>query len=272
MVADPLARPRPGTLADPLTHPRPGLLADPLVAVAPVGGRRLLHRRSAPRRAGTSPRSRRARRARRLGTVALLSVAFLGFVLVLVSIVPKGTAPSEGQALPFRTYQVVDHNSVVVPAEFPKNHLSVPNRKGVAPIDKEGIDGDGYLGIPQDVGRVGVYTGAGQLDGSVGDVVIAGHVNWVGQGAGYLGDLDQLKIGDIIVTRGTGQPQAWKVTKVSMYLKSLGLPQDIFRAKGVRTLTLVTCGGVLDTSAHSYLSNVVVTAMPEPTVVKVQAK
>lgn len=172
--------------------------------------------------------------------------------------------------LPFPSYiaDAANHNAVVVSSDFPANHLSVPNRSGVAPIDKEGIDSEGYLGIPQDVGRVGVYTGAGALDGKIGDVVIAGHVNWVGQGAGYLGDLDKLKVGDIVITRGTGAPRAWKITKVSMYLKSLGLPQDIFRATGARTLTLVTCGGVLDTSAHSYLSNVVVTAVPVPAVVK----
>jgi hypothetical protein len=159
-------------------------------------------------------------------------------------------------------------NAYVVSADFPRNHLSVPNRSGFAPIDKEGVDAQGYLGIPQDVHRVGVYTGAGKLDGRVGDVVIAGHVNWVGQGPGYLGDLGKLKRGQIVITRGDGLPTAWRITKVSMYLKSLGLPQSIFRAAGSRALTLVTCGGVLDEQAHSYLSNVVVTAEPVPTVVK----
>jgi hypothetical protein len=190
--------------------------------------------------------------------------AIAGLVVLTLAVLPDVLGRSDAR----KAYVAVDRDAVVVSASFPLNHLSVPNRSGLAPIDKEGVDAQGFLGIPQDVHRVGVFTGAGQLDGQIGDVVIAGHVNWIGQGAGYLGDLDKLKAGDVVITRGSAAPQAWRVTKVSMYLKSLGLPQDIFRAKGPRALTLVTCGGVLDEQEHSYLSNVVVTARPVPTVVR----
>jgi hypothetical protein len=158
-------------------------------------------------------------------------------------------------------------DTVSVSSAFPRNHLSIPNRDGLAPIDEESVDAQGFLGIPQDVHRVGVYTGGGALDGTQGDVVIVGHVNWVGQGTGYLGDIGKLKQGQLVITRGDGPPQAWRVTGVSMYLKSAGLPQQIFRATGPRQLTLVTCGGELDVRELSYLSNVVVTARPVPTTV-----
>jgi hypothetical protein len=193
---------------------------------------------------------------------AFFALLALGTLLVGITVVPELLSTTD--AKPY----AVRGDYVVVSADFPHNHLSVPNRAGLAPIDRETVDPQGYLGIPEDVHRVGVYTGAGKLDGAVGDVVIAGHVNYVGQGAGYLGDLSKLKAGQVIITRGAGAPKAWRVTKVSMYLKSLGLPQSIFRARGARQLTLVTCGGVLDANEGSYLSNVVVTARPVRTVLR----
>jgi hypothetical protein len=212
--------------------------------------------------AGKPPRRAR-RRLLRLANLAFVLLALTGVFVVTLAVLPDVLGRTDA-----RKAYAVDGDAVVVSASFPRNHLSVPNRSSLAPIDKEGVDAQGFLGIPQDVHRVGVYTGAGRLDGTVGDVVIAGHVNWVGQGAGYLGDLGKLTIGDVVITRGNGAPHAWRVTKVSMYLKSLGLPQDIFRAKGPRELTLVTCGGVLDEQEHSYLSNVVVNARPVPTIVR----
>ena len=42
------------------------------------------------------------------------------------------------------------------------------------------------------------------------------------------------------------------------------LPRDeVFARTGAPTLTLVTCGGQFDSSTHHYLSNVVVTALPD---------
>ena len=192
-----------------------------------------------------------------------LAFALLAAVVLLLGVSVLPTTVSQADQKPY-----VRGDFVVVEADFPKNHLSVANRNGYAPIDKQTVDDEGYLGIPEDVDRVGIYTGAGRLDGAKGMVVIAGHVNWGGQGEGYLGDIGKLKKGDVVVTRGTGAPRAWRVTRVNMYLKSLGLPQNIFRASGPRALTLITCGGILDPGAQSYLSNVVVTATPVRTYVQ----
>jgi hypothetical protein len=232
------------------------VLADPLAALPAAPG-------TAVGRAGK--RKPRRRWAFRVANVGLLATAFLGVVLLAVTLLPDVLGRNDARKM--YTYNAAQ-NAYVVSADFPRNHLSVPNRSGFAPIDKEGVDAQGYLGIPQDVHRVGVYTGAGQLDGNVGDVVIVGHVNWVGQGAGYLGDIGDLKKGAIVVTRGSGPPRAWRVTAVASYLKTAGLPQQIFRAHGPRALTLVTCGGVLDEQQHSYLSNIVVTAEPVRTIVR----
>lgn len=156
---------------------------------------------------------------------------------------------------------------VHVPAGFPAHTLSISSQHVTAPIDTVDVTSDDSLTIPGDVHRVGWYRGSGPLDGPTGSVLIAGHVNYVGQGTGALGRIGQLKPGDPIVTRGAGTPQAWRVISLTSYLKSDGLPATIFRSGGARQLTLVTCGGTLDTSRGSYLSNIVVIAAPVRTIV-----
>jgi hypothetical protein len=157
---------------------------------------------------------------------------------------------------------------VTVPAGLTRNTLAIPTERVTAPIQGQQVDSRGYLGIPADVHTVGYYTGAGRLDGGAGDLVVAGHVNYVGQGTGALGRIGTLKVGDPIITRGNSAPQGWRVISLDSYLKTDGLPAAMFRASGRRQLTLVTCGGVLDRHAGSYLSNIVVTAAPVHTIVK----
>jgi len=152
-----------------------------------------------------------------------------------------------------------------VPASFGHNLLQIPSQKVKAPIDPESVDPQGYLGIPADIQRVGYYTGGGPLDGTKGSLLVTGHVNWVGLGTGALGRIGELHKGDVVITRGKGKPQAWRVKSLVSYLKSRGLPQDIFRADGTRVLTLVTCGGVLENG--NYNANIVVQLQPVKTIV-----
>ncbi|MDQ2839067.1 MAG: class F sortase [Actinomycetota bacterium] len=156
--------------------------------------------------------------------------------------------------------------AVRVPAGFAHDTLAIPGQSVTASIQAQVVDVAGYLGVPANVRVVGYYTGGGTLDGRVGDLLVTGHVNYVGQGTGALGRIGQLKVGDPVITRGAGAAQGWRITALASYPKSTGLPAAIFRATGRRALTLITCGGVLDRQAGNYLSNIVVTAMPAPTV------
>ena len=211
---------------------------------------------------------RRRARTHRLGRLFALT-ALAGAAVVGVSLAPPGWLPwHHGPSTSSGPTYARHGDAVVVPAGFPVNHLSVPNRDGYAPIEKSGVDTAGFVFIPENVQHVGVYAYAGGLDGRSGDVVIFGHVNMRGQGVGYLGDADHLRPGSIVVTRGAKTPQAWEVTSVRSYPKSKGLPQSIFRATGTRQLTLITCGGKLNTRTHSYYDNIVVTARPMATVVR----
>ena len=203
------------------------------------------------------------RTARRLEATFFSVLAVAGFAAITYLYFPWRHS-SDAAAVPVPATVVASAKNlspVRVPAGFAHDSMAIPAQSITAPIDAASVV-DNQLTIPSDVKRVGYFTGGGPLDGRVGDLLIAGHVNYVGQGTGALGRIGFLHIGDAVITRGDGAIQAWRVTGLASYLKTDGLPTSIFRASGSRLLTLVTCGGTLDTKAHNYLSNIVVTASP----------
>jgi hypothetical protein len=121
------------------------------------------------------------------------------------------------------------------------------------------------LQIPSDVDDVGWWTGGGQLSGTAGTVLLAGHVDWVGQGDGALYPLAQVQAGaTICLWAPTGAATAWVATSTFAVTKA-ALPQSIFTASGPRRLVLVTCGGRYNPTTGHYLDNVVVEAVPAAT-------
>jgi hypothetical protein len=147
------------------------------------------------------------------------------------------------------------------------NRLRISSLHVDAPIIDESIHGN-ELNIPSDVHTVGHWNGGGAITGGIGTVLIAGHVNYTGQGNGALYQLAQIKRGAEVQTIDAASvPATWRVTSVRLAEKS-ALPQDIFTAVGPRRLVVVTCGGALVHVAGSgggydtYQDNVIVTAIP----------
>ena len=205
---------------------------------------------------------------RRAEPVVIAVVAVTAFVVLCYLYFPWHRGAAEAVPLPWTvSISATGLAPVHVPSGFAADTLAITAQHVTAPIDRVDVRADNSLVIPGDVHRVGWFRGAGQLDGGIGSLLIAGHVNYVGQGTGALGRIGQLRVGDPIVTRGTGAPQGWRVISLTSYLKSDGLPSAIFRAGGTRQLTLVTCGGTLDASRGNYLSNIVVIAAPVRTIV-----
>ena len=140
------------------------------------------------------------------------------------------------------------------------NEVDIPSLGVTAPLLAEPLV-RGYLTIPPDVHDVGWYSGGGQPGATTGTLLLAGHVNYVGQGWGAFGHLADLRRGAaVFTTDSAGAVQAWRVTAVTA-MQQTRLPQDIFDASGPRLLVLVTCGGTLEPD-HLYNDNVVVYATP----------
>lgn len=152
------------------------------------------------------------------------------------------------------------------PADNGKNRLKIPSLNVNAAVIDEPITNNNLV-IPANIQTVGHYAGGAPITGTVGTVLIAGHVNMANQGNGALWRLSQVTPNAVVQTSdATGAITTWQVTSVREVVKS-ALPQDIFTKSGPRRLVVVTCGGSLEPipGSHgefSYDDNIIVTAVP----------
>lgn len=143
--------------------------------------------------------------------------------------------------------------------------LVIPDLHVDAPVVPVG-ETDGALDIPEDVQTLGWWRGSAEPGSPGGSTLLAGHVDSHILGTGALFHLDTLQQGAmVVVTTPIGQVQ-YRVVARRIYLKSAGLPADLFRTTGSARLVLVTCGGPFVPNASApggnYLDNVVVYAVP----------
>ena len=140
-------------------------------------------------------------------------------------------------------------------------------RLGVdAPVDPYGVAPDGQMAIPNNVADVAWYE-PGPGPGETGSAVLAAHVALGSQGRGVFYDLKLLEPGDVVyVARSDGSEQAFEVEESITYLKAELPLESIFSREGPPVLTLITCGGDLNSSTRRFNSNVVVYAVPLDTV------
>jgi hypothetical protein len=151
-------------------------------------------------------------------------------------------------------------------------HVVVPSLCLDGPVDRMDTSRDGALAIPADVHRVGIWSGGQQItdrDGAPlqhGTTLLAGHVNYVGQGNGAFYNLYRAKPGATVYLVDTaGHVTRWRITALDVVIKS-ALPKWLFAGTaGPRRLVLVTCGGPIIHVAgygNTYRDNVIATAVP----------
>lgn len=133
---------------------------------------------------------------------------------------------------------------------------------------------NGSMTIPGDVHTVGWYDGIDTNDGQTvnyhepwpgqpGVSLLAGHINWVGQGPGALYYIGHLVVGDPVEVIGSnGVTSHWSVSEAPITIAKANLPANLFNNTGPPKLAMVTCGGPYDSTTHHYLDNVVVWATP----------
>ena len=121
----------------------------------------------------------------------------------------------------------------------------------------------GVLQVPDDVNRVGWWTGSARAGTATGSTVIDGHIDSAVQGEGAFFHLADLGPGDPVTVRTTtGRTIRYTVAARRVYVKAQGLPADIFTDPGYPRLVLISCGGSFDYSERSYNDNIVVYATP----------
>jgi len=138
--------------------------------------------------------------------------------------------------------------------------LRVPAAAVDVPLPPIGLDGSGAL-VPPAVGA-GWYAD-GPAPGETGPAVIAGHVDWAGSPAVFA-RLDELGPGDeVLVDHADGSTSRFTVSHVERYAKSAFPTAAVYGPTPGAELRLITCGGVFDRAAGSYLDNVVVYAVAD---------
>ncbi|MEV0427454.1 class F sortase [Micromonospora sp. NPDC050495] len=140
--------------------------------------------------------------------------------------------------------------------------ISIPRIGVRAPIMSLGLKPDGTLEVPPltEAMKAGWYS-SGASPGEVGNAVVVGHVDSAKLGPAVFFNLGSLVKGDTIsVAREDGSTATFVVDEVTSYPKA-SFPTDLVYGPSDKPgLRVVTCGGVFDSSAGSYLNNVIVLA------------
>ena len=171
------------------------------------------------------------------------------------------------------TPRVVTHSGTVSEVGSEGATLIIPALQVRAPIVATGAV-DGLMTIPADIHTVGWYDGIDSNAGTTtsghapwpgqpGVSLLAGHVDWSGEGPGALYYIGQLVAGDPIEVVGSNHETTyWRVSQRPITIAKSDLPQDLFDNTGPPKLALVTCGGPFDAATGHYLDNVIVWATP----------
>jgi hypothetical protein len=134
--------------------------------------------------------------------------------------------------------------------------LRIPAIGVTVSLSKLGLNPDHTVEVPTNFQQPGWFR-LGPSPGQLGSAVILGHVD-SHTGPAVFFRLRSLRAGDHVeVSLADGVVVHFVVTSVATYPKSAFPSRLVYGARGFSALNLVTCGGVFDPHAHSYLSNVV---------------
>jgi hypothetical protein len=94
--------------------------------------------------------------------------------------------------------------------------------------------------------------------------LLAGHVNWAGQGLGALGGIGQLVPGDRVRPDWGGRATTWVISTRPQLSSNTEVHPQLFLLNGPSRLALVTCGGPFKETptGGSHADNVIVWAVP----------
>ena len=146
-------------------------------------------------------------------------------------------------------------------------------------IETAGIDAgieslrvvDGAMQDPSGPWVVAWYENLGSL-GTIGNVVMAGHIDYWNVGPAVFYNLSTLEPGDeVVVTGDDGKAYPFGVEWVRQY-DSASIPlEEVAGPTPEQSLTLITCGGAFDYASGLYLQRTVVRANRAGAGVTVQA-
>ena len=147
--------------------------------------------------------------------------------------------------------------------EVPIARLIIPSIKVNAQVNPRGILANGVMEDPKGPTEVAWYTFS-TLPNHVGNIVMAGHVDYANYGAAVFYNISKLKEGDEIqIDLVNGERATYRVTNVTSYDADTAPVAEIVGPTDVETVTLITCGGTFNRSTRDYDRRTVVRAERE---------
>jgi hypothetical protein len=190
--------------------------------------------------------------------VLVLSCALAGCQAATGSEQDQSASPST--AIEAESFEPVrDYPQVALPVR-----LRIPAARVNTELLRLGRMSDGTIAIPpEDSFDLAGWYEEGPRPGQPGPAVIVGHVDSKKDGPAVFFDLKKLPMGSLVhVDRADGSTVTFRVTGRSQVPKTLFPTDLVYGATLEPSLRLVTCGGVFDRHARSYLDNVIVYAVP----------
>jgi hypothetical protein len=198
--------------------------------------------------------------------VVVLALLILAFYLRprSTSTLPKSqpvvpvAVPITPSTTPMGAIQTVSP-STASPVVSPPVSLVIPSIGVQTSLQSLGLLPDGTLQSPSQWGVAGWYDG-GVVPGQIGPAVIAGHVDSTHGPAVFYRLRNLVPGASADVTEQNGTVLTFVVDSVQSYVKNEFPTSIVYGPTPDAELRLITCTGVFDSSARSYLSNLVVTA------------
>ncbi|MGS0688528.1 class F sortase [Nakamurella sp. GG22] len=145
----------------------------------------------------------------------------------------------------------------------PPVRIELPTLGVQAPVIPAGVDSEGVMEIPKNVGEVGWYRFGPAPGAAAGSSVLTGHVDDYQQGVGVFGRLGDLNPGDVVrVSDEKGVRREFSVVSREEWPKDQVPLDRLFDRGGKSRLVLITCGGSFNESTLGYDDNIAITAVP----------
>lgn len=142
---------------------------------------------------------------------------------------------------------------------WPTNGTVQLPRFGVnAPIVKVGVNTSSEMVVPHNARDV-AWLDQGPYPGDTQNVVLAGHIKY-SRVLGSFGRLQQVAPGDVVIVEMDGKRWEYQVRWTCLFDRNTTLAARIMGYTEVPSVTLISCGGVFDSSAGTHNKRVAVRA------------
>jgi LPXTG-site transpeptidase (sortase) family protein len=178
------------------------------------------------------------------------------FIVFSVFFSSKAQLGEPGSSAAASGFEFAPESSTLQP-DYSPWVLSIPSLSLNAAVQNVGTNPDGYMSTPTKPEDVGWFE-TGVKPGSVGNAVIAGHLNSGRNKPAVFQNLHKLKPGDSVYIIENNKKLSFKVTDVQTYHKDDAPLDKIFGKTTESHLNLITCDGSWDKAQKDYDKRLVV--------------